>query len=97
MSFSVSRMPAYAVSRNSPLIWSVTVFLQRMLENGLLGRFQHWTDWFVRRKTGTTDESVVINIFNVWIIARIFFTCTIVQCLVFIGDLVFYRWQMRRN
>lgn len=91
-------MPAYAVSRNSPLIWSVTVFLQRMLENGLLARFQHWTDWFVRRNTDASKEDTVfINIYNVWIMARIFFTCTIVQCLVFIGELVFYRWQMRRN
>lgn len=96
--WTVSRMPAFAVSRDSPLAKRIAIYLQRMFENGVMERYQLWSDWLIRLHSPTqSDKFVVINIFNVWAIVQIYLVCCTLQCTVFIGELVFNRWQMRRN
>ena len=95
LSSVASRMPSFAVSRDSPLAHNMIEFLQRMHENGLLNRYQMWAGWFLKDypKEIADGEPVAVSFFNFWIFFKLYLLCTIIQVVVFMGELLIHRWN----
>lgn len=91
-------MPAFAVSRSSPLAANLETFFHKIIESGLLSRYQLWADWFIRHNAKVPQDAPdTINLFTFWYIVQAFTVSTIIPTLTFIGEIVYYRWQMRRR
>ena len=90
-----SRMPSFAVSRDSPLAHNMIEFLQRMHENGLLNRYQMWAGWILKDypKETAEGEPTPVSFFNFWIFFQLYLLFTIIQVVVFMEELLIHRWS----
>lgn len=96
---TVSRLPGIAVARNSPISDNVERFLRKMIENGLLGRYQNWVDFFVGQDFFESDEmeTNTYQVIRISYIFRYFLVTFVIQIMVFIGELLCHRWQKSRR
>lgn len=95
---TVSRLPSYAVSRNSPIRRNVEVFIQRSVESGNLNHIMQQISSFHRQETIQLEESAykTPEIICALRILKFFLMAFAIQLMSFIGELLCYRWQMRR-
>lgn len=93
---TVSRLPGFAVASNSPISGHVENFLRKMIENGLFGRYQNWVDFFIRWDSLESDDTPH-HITRLSYIFRYFLVAFVIQIIVFIGELLCHRFQMRHR
>lgn len=93
-------MPSLAVSRNSPLYNNLATFLHRMIENGLFPSYIQWINGFVVESTDQDmiriDKKKTPEVVHARHILKYFLGAFVIQMMVFTGELLCHRWQVRR-
>lgn len=91
-------MPSLGVSTNSPIYNNLAAFLRQMIENGILPSYiQLINSFFVASiEPDMVDQKRTPDVMDAGLILKYFLVSFVIQMMVFIGELLCHRWQVRR-